>query len=122
MTTPDPRDMLTEILGRCEGATGGPWWSYLSESGAVLAGTREGGMDEGPTLAYSDDYDADTFAFIAAARTDLPLVTKALMAVLDELDELDDDAKETYGLPDVATVSTADIRRTITNILSKEES
>jgi hypothetical protein len=73
-----------------------------------------------PRYTFDDPDVSPDEEFVKAS--DLPLVTKALLAVLDELDELDDDAKETYGLPDVATVSTADIRRTITNILSKEES
>ena len=71
------RDYLTGRLALAAGATSGPWWSYLSEAGTVLAETREGGMDEGPTLAYSEGYDADTFAFCvppdAALRQQLGL-------------------------------------------------
>lgn len=84
-------DRLDQIEARAAAATEGPWgWHGYMETGATLAtpGLVIGGFPthELNVLKTTDDWAPTTAdaTFIAAARTDVPALTKALRAVLDE--------------------------------------
>lgn len=98
-------ERLDEIEKRCERATPGRWYT----SGGYTVGTTAL-QDTGPVcVVYDGEYientnrDADA-AFIAASRTDVPALTKALRVAVDLLEEyaeMEEASAKRQGKPNI---------------------
>jgi len=119
------RDVISQALALSEAATDGPWRTWVSASDSARDSAVETAWtydSDGDTELITDYMTRPDAAFIAAARTLLPALAKALGDVLDLMDDYDQASARwhnTAGDRGVLTVRRALLSAAITDALSE---
>jgi len=111
------RDVISQALALSEAATDGPWRTWVSASDSARDSAVETAWtydSDGDTELITDYMTRPDAAFIAAARTLLPALAKALGDVLNVVE-----SSEMSDGPYRNVLHTTAIRRAITAALSE---